>query len=168
MIYDVSPEEIKAAKWPHEVFLINLIFNHILMFIAFLSASSLFHMVVLVPIVSFIILGYTLWRARLSCKRDPWYVMCHWQVAGRRSRLFIVMLLIMVSISTIGLLGHYYLGWMKELVYALIGGAGLLPTMVTVLVLIIMESDALHMAGNGKLPEWVVARYPNDAAVLLE
>jgi len=44
-----------------------------------------------------------------------------------------------------------------------IGGAAALPTMVTVLVLIIMESDALHQAKQGILPDWVREQYPEGA-----
>ncbi len=32
--FSISPEEGKRAKWPHEIFLINLVFNHIFVFVA--------------------------------------------------------------------------------------------------------------------------------------
>ncbi|CAK0749113.1 hypothetical protein CCP3SC1_1820003 [Gammaproteobacteria bacterium] len=60
----------------------------------------------------------------------------------------------------IGELAHSYLGLTTVTMYAFIGGFGLLPTMVSVLVLIAIESDALHQARYGELPEWVVTRYP--------
>ena len=41
MKYDISPQDIKKSRVPHEVFLTNLIFNHILGFVAIISASSL-------------------------------------------------------------------------------------------------------------------------------
>jgi hypothetical protein len=44
---------------------------------------------------------------------------------------------------------------------------GILPVMVTVLVLIIIESDALYHANQAKLPSWVVERFPDaDVRVL--
>jgi len=42
-------------------------------------------------------------------------------------------------------------------------GATVLPTMVTVLVLIIMESEALHQARFGLVPKGIVARFPEGA-----
>jgi hypothetical protein len=56
---------------------------------------------------------------------------------------------------------------MREAVWALIGGVGILPVMVTVLVLIIIESDALYHANQAKLPSWVVERFPNAQAKVL-
>ena len=41
MRYDVSEQELTDARHPHEWFLINLIFNHILLFVAAISASSI-------------------------------------------------------------------------------------------------------------------------------
>ncbi len=60
MQFNVSEEEAKKAKVPHDLFLINLIFNHIFMFAAFLSASSLWKWVILVPIFSISVLTYTI------------------------------------------------------------------------------------------------------------
>ena len=165
MRYEVSGEDIVKAKHPHEVFLINLIFNHVLLFVAFLSASSLQGFLVVVPIFSAAILIYLLWRARKSELTDPWYVKCHWQLAARRSRFFILML---------GLMALVILGvWLASggnpgpQHYAL-GGVGIFPTMGTVLALIIMESEAMAQAGSGVVPKWLEERYPNPEARVLE
>ncbi len=157
MTYDIDEATAHAAKHPHEIFLINLIFNHILLFVAFISASSLQHWVILVPVISFAILGYTLWRARRSLRVDPWFVKCHWQIAARRSMIFILMLGIMAAAIVVILLVSG--GDPKPQHYA-IGGAAVLPTMVTVLALIIMESESLHQAKSGILPRWVEERFP--------
>ncbi|HEB96968.1 MAG TPA: hypothetical protein ENI96_11130 [Sedimenticola thiotaurini] len=169
MKFQISDEESHKAKIPHEIFLTNLIGNHILWFIAALGmAKSYWQPVALVPLVSIALLGYTLWRARRSRAIDPWYVMCHWQICARRSRIFIYMLLFTLAVSFLGWLGYSYLGWMPEAVYALVGGAGLLPVMVTVLVLILMESDALHQAALHKLPDSIVQRWPNPGVPVIE
>ncbi|HEY0635274.1 MAG TPA: hypothetical protein VGE00_07830 [Gammaproteobacteria bacterium] len=64
MQFSVSEAEVRKAKLPHDLFLINLIFNHIFMFAAFLTASSLWKWVILVPVFSFAILTFTIIRAR--------------------------------------------------------------------------------------------------------
>jgi len=158
--YEVSEEVIKAAKWPHEIFLINLVFNHIFLFVAFLSASSLQKLVIIVPIISFGILGYSMWRARKSLSVDPWYVKCHWQLAHKRSKMFIIMLSVMAA----AMVGVFLLsgGHMRPQHWAFFGAA-ILPTMLTVLVLIMMESDAMHLARNGHVPDWLVERYADGA-----
>lgn len=166
MRFEVSKEDIKKANVPHEIFLTNLIGNHILMAVGAGGIAGSFPWIMaLIPVISFSLLGYTLWRARKSLKQDPWYPMCHWQVCARRSRIFIAMLSMLMVIMILGWVGYTYLGLMREAVLALIGGVGVLPVMVTVLVLIIIESDALYHAGQAKLPDWIVARYPNPPEV---
>jgi hypothetical protein len=154
-------QQLKDACHPHELFLINLIFNHILLFAAALGAASsspLF--VVPIPVVSAAILTFTLWRARQALVRDPWFVKCHWQVAARRSRLFLGLLSIVVGIVvSIWLLAG---GHPRPQHWALLG-AVILPTMVTILVLIIMETEAMQQARHGLLPKWVIERFPNPA-----
>lgn len=169
MRFQVSQEEIKRANVPHEMFITNLIGNHILMTVAALGIAGSFPWVMaLIPAISFAILGYTLWRAHRAVGRDPWYVMCHWQVCARRSRLFILMLLLLLLAIGLAWAAHVYGGMMKEAAIALVAGIGILPVMVTVLVLIIVESDALYHANQAKLPRWVVERFPNPNAVVLE
>ncbi|NEV62978.1 hypothetical protein [Thiorhodococcus minor] len=168
MRFEVSPADIKKANVPHEIFLTNLIGNHILMAVGLGGLAGSFPWIMaIVPAVSFTLLLYTLWRARQSIGRDPWYVMCHWQICARRSRIFLFMLGLLLTAVVLGWVSYTYGGMMKEAVWALVAGTGILPVMVTVLVLVIVESDALYHANQAKLPQWVVARFPNpDARVI--
>ncbi len=166
MNFDVTEEEIKSAKHPHELFLINLITNHILVFVGLLGMAGSYPAIMLVtPAVSVSIILYLLYRAKRSLTLDSWFVACHWQVCARRSKLFIIMLLIMALAMLLLLLASG--GDLRPQHYAL-GGAAILPTMLTVLVLIVMESDAVHQARTGRLPGWVVERFPDGAAKALE
>jgi len=76
--------------------------------------------------------------------------------------------LMLLTITLLGWVGYTYGGMMKEMVWALIGGVGILPVMATVLVLIIIESDTLYHANQAKLPLWVVKRYPNPAMKVID
>lgn len=168
MKFDVSDEDIRKAKHPHEVFLTNLIVNHILLFVGLMGLASTYPLILMViPAISLVLLVFTLYRAKRSLTTDPWFVKCHWQIGARRSRLFIVMLGLMGVAIILGWLGHNVLGMEKVQVLAL-SGVAILPTLLTVLVLIIMESDAVHQAANGKLPAWVVERYPNPNVKVIE
>jgi len=160
MKYDVSDTEHRKARIPHEVFLTNLIFNHILVFVAIMSASSLTEFIVVIPIFSVASLIYLFWGAHRAKTHATWYVSGHWQVAARRSRFFLLLLAVAVSIFVI--LWLVSGGDMKPQHWA-IGGATFLPVMVTVLALIIFESESLHQAKNGILPEWISQRYPENA-----
>lgn len=167
MKFKISDDLVHKAKIPHDIFLTNLIGNHILWFVAALGiAGSYWQPLAMVPMLSFAALFYTLWRAKRS--RDPWYVWVHWQIAAARSRLFIYMLLAVLGVWFLGWLGFTYFGMKKVAVMALIGGIGILPIMVTVLILILMESDALHQANTCRLSKSVVNKYPypEDVVVL--
>ena len=167
--YPVDDHARKRAKIPHEIFLTNLIGNHILVFVATLGMAS--HMilpVMSVPVISVLCLGYTLWRARRARRRDDWYVMCHWQAAARFSLIFIGMLALLAITGAIAWFGYETLGVRKEAAIAFVGGVGLLPTMVTMLVLIIIESDLLHQAAHGRMPKWVARRYPPPEGMALK
>ncbi len=158
--FDVSADEIRRAKFPHEVFLVNLIFNHIFLFVASLSVVQTFPVLIFcVPLVSFCCMTYILLQARREMHGPSWYVRCHWQLAAKRNRMF--MLLLLLSAAVIG--GGWAISGLLHLsrisTYALIGGFGLLPFMVTLLILIIMGNEAVHLAKHGMLPAWVVERY---------
>lgn len=169
MRFVVSPEEIKRANIPHEIFLTNVIGNHILVFVSLLGMYGSFPWSAgITPTLSALLIGYSLWRARRSLEVDPWYVQCHWQVAARRTLVFVLMLAGLGVILLGGWAAHVYLGFRKEATMALIGGVGILPVMVVVLVLILMESEALYHANLCRLPDWVVERFPNPNAQLAE
>ncbi len=162
MIFEGISEEVrKKARHPHEFLLINLITNHILLFVGLLGMAKQEPWLLLsVPLISIAILSYLIWRSMISRKKDPWFTFCHWQLCARRSRFFIGMIVLMalgiaVILASVGgnisdlRPGHYA-----------IGGMVMLPTLFSVLVLIIMESDAVHKANIGDVPEWLVKKFP--------
>ena len=152
--------EIKAAKVPHDIFLSNLIMNHILLFTGISTFGPRYlYFIVLVPVLSVMALAYTFYRASKVKRQDSEFVYIHWQIARRWSILFTYALLLLSSVSLLGWLANQHLGLMKEAVYGLIGGFGILPTLVTVLVLIVIESDSLHHARVGTLPKWALRRF---------
>jgi len=163
MQFEISEIEKKQARHPHEIFLINLITNHVLVFIALLGMAKTYPLLMLVtPSISLGLLLYILFRARRSLTQDPWFVKCHWQIAARRSRLFIAMLAAMgLFVAAVVLVSG---GELKPQHYAF-AGVGVLPTILTTLALIIMESDAMHQTRLGILPAKMIQQYPNPDAI---
>jgi hypothetical protein len=160
--FSVSPEEAHRAKWPHEIFLINLIFNHIFVFVATIAVVGSFPLMpALVPIISISIIGYILVKSRqISAGNDTWFVKAHWQICARRNRLFILLLSVPCVITVGGLWLSRTLGWAKIPTIALIGGVGLLPFMVALLILIVLGNESVHLARSGKLPKSFVEQHP--------
>jgi predicted permease len=161
MFHTISDEAAAKAKHPHELFLINLIFNHVFLFIATISASSLQALAWVVPVISLAIIGYTLWRARRPRPDDDHYVRCHWQLAARRSGKFVAMW----ALAAAGALALFAVanGEPAPVHYAL-GATLFLPIMLTMLVLILMESEALQHARSRTLPKALAGSMPATAS----
>jgi len=159
----VTEEEIKAAKVPHDIFLSNLIMNHILLFTGIAAFGGQYiKFLALVPFFSFIALAITFYRASRVKRQDSEFVYIHWRIARRWSLLFSGVLTLLCTVSFLGWLGQEYGNMMTEMVYALIGGLGILPTLLTVLVLVVIESDSLHHARIGTYPKWARRKYLDE------
>ncbi len=169
MQVQISEQSAKRAKFPHELFLFNLITNHILLFVGLLGLVKSYPILAAVtPTISILVLGYLLLRnQQVQRSEADWFTRCHWQLAARRSRFFIGMLLVLGLIllalfaSVDGVTQNLRPGH-----YALLG-VTLLPMMFTILALIVMESDAMHQAKQGKLPQWLFERNPNPTITIL-
>ncbi len=157
--YHATPDEIIRAKWPHEIFLINLVFNHILVFASTFGVFSTFPLLVLVvPFVSFSITAYILLKARaVAASSDTIFVKAHWEVAQKRNKHFMLLLTATCLLISAGLWLSKMMGWSKIGTIALLGGAGLLPFMVSLLVLIVLGNDSMYQARHSKLPKHVVS-----------
>ncbi|QEP43733.1 hypothetical protein D5085_11755 [Ectothiorhodospiraceae bacterium BW-2] len=169
MQVDVSELSCKRAKMPHEIFLINLITNHILLFVGLLGMAKTVPAVMAVtPVISLLVISYLLLRNRqIQGSERDWFVRCHWQLGVRRSLFFVAMLLLMtVVVAAIVSSVGWDFNALRPGHFALLG-LGVLPTMLSVLVLIVMESDAIHQAKQGKLPKWLWERNPDSAIVVL-
>lgn len=166
MVFAITDEEVKQAKWPHELFLINLITNHILIFVALLGMANQFPAGMLVtPTISFLVLGYVLIGSAKAKKNASWYVKCHWELAAARSRFFIMMLGIVLAIVAVLLIMVGFETQELKPGHFAVMGVTMLPTLVTILALIVMESDASHKAKNGIVPKWLLEKYPPPADI---
>lgn len=148
-------EEITRAKWPHEIFLINLVFNHILVFAATFGVFSTFpQMVLVVPITSFAITGYIFLNAkRIAASNETLFVKAHWAVANKRNKHFMWLLAVSCVIIGSSLWLAKIMGWSKIATYALLGGVGMLPFMASLLVLIVLGNDSMYQARHCKFPK---------------
>lgn len=163
--FDIAPEETTRAKWPHKVFLINLVFNHILVFASTFGVFSTFPlMVLIVPVTSFAITGYIIIKAKQIAKsNETWFVKSHWVIAAKRNSHFLRLLTITCTVIGGGLLLSKLMGWSKITTIALIGGFGMLPFMIALLVLIVLGNDSMYQARHGKLPKSFVEKNPDSS-----
>ncbi len=164
--FSITPEEAQRAKWPHEIFTINLVFNHILVFATTLGVFSTFPLLVMmVPVTSFVIITYIFIKGRqVAASDEPWFIKSHWKIAVKRNRQFTLLLSAACTILGGGYWLSKTLGWSKVATVALLGGTGLLPFMVALLLLIILGNESVHLARVGKLPKRFVELNPEAPA----
>lgn len=162
MSEQVTSAEMKRARHLHAVLLFNLIVNHIFLFLVAVSVikQSMIPSL-LVPLFSVLMLGYILVNAQRSLTRETsWFVRCHWQLAAKRARTFLLLFVAMGAFSALIYFGGHAMGMKTLATLALTFGVGLLPFMVTLLVLVVLEYDAEHQCKLGKVPPSAAAAYP--------
>ncbi len=151
--YNVDHNQMKLATIPHDILLFNLIGNHILIQVLVGGMANSFPFLLLIPpTISISLIWYTLWRAGKSPQWDTPFIQCHWAIAAKRTRLFLVMLGVLAIATILAAIAHFQMGIMQEAAIAVVVGCGLLPVMVTMLIIIMMESEALHMAKHRRAP----------------
>ncbi len=161
-----SKEEMSLASLPHQLFLSNSIGNHVLLTVITVSvAMSNPLLTLLIPAVSAVIIIFTLVRGAKLKRHESMLVRFHWEIAMRRTRVFLIGYAVLATAASLAWLLFTYGGAMKELVFALVGGLGLLPFMVMVLALTIMESESLNHAGDGFVPDWARRRFGTEEEV---
>lgn len=158
----ITSAEKQRGRHLHAVLLFNLIVNHIFIFLIGISVmkQSLIP-VLLVPVFSISMLAYILINAQRSLTREPsWFVRCHWQLAAKRARTFLLLFVALGTFSALIYFGGHAMGMKTLGTLALTFGVGLLPFMVTLLILIVIEFDAEHQSKIGKVPVTAAAAYP--------
>jgi hypothetical protein len=164
-VFTRSTDEIKAAKWPHELFLMNLVFNHCFIFIIALAlAKSSPALIVITPLLSISIISYILIKQKqIAASNASYFLKGHWKITAVRNIWFLYLLIFTCTISG----GGYYifnaLGLSKITLWALVIGVGLLPFMIALLTLITLGSDSINFARDGRLPNNYLAKYPPPA-----
>ncbi len=160
MKFAVTKEDRKLSRIPHEIFLTNLVVNHLLFFVALLEMTVDYPILPVVsPVISLVVLVYTIIKGERMIRTAPWFVANHWRIAVQRSRLLMWLLITMLIVSGIAWTLYDYVGLDMVTVFPL-AAVSAIPAMVSIVVLVIMESDAMHLACHGELSDGTVKRFP--------
>lgn len=169
MFYPVSEAERRLAKSPHELAMVNLLLFNLLMLIALLGGSFLERDSVLAPYkmigvalplgISLVIIAYSALRA---IRTEQWFVAAHWRLATRRYRVLLV-----AYLAGAGLIG---LGWllahtqaksaMQDMLFIALQRVAIAPLLITLMVIIMLESGSIYQAQRGEVPNGLVKHFP--------
>lgn len=143
---DKSPDQIRSAKRPHELFVLNLIFFHLLALPVGLAFDfGYWGMVVPLLSSSLLLLYFRSQLAMHESSGDRW-VSGHWRQAVRRFRwLYIGYLIVAVLIGMVLLFVDA-----SSIAFIALTRVAVMPAIILVLVTFVMSTAAIGRAGSGQ------------------
>ncbi len=89
MHYQVTTQEINAAKTPHHIFNMNVIITHLFISMIVLEIGHTTQLL-LIPFISSLVIFYLYNRKQKLALEDSWFVAAHWTIAWRRGRILLI------------------------------------------------------------------------------
>lgn len=161
MVFDVSEQDVKAAKAAHELFMVNL--GALLL----LGPLSIFvgigRLAIIVPLlVSLFFALFTWYRCRVHAADSTWFVAVHWRLALHNYRwLFIgfalTLLLLVVSWGLEVTLDPHSPSHFLPFALTRIG---VMPALVMLFASFVIGNGALNQVLRHEVPQKLVSAYP--------
>lgn len=172
MFFPVPEADRRLAKSPHELAMVNLLLFNLAMLIALLGGSFVQAdsplapyrgLGVAVPLgISLAIVGYSFLRAGRATRFEHWFVAAHWRLTTARYKLLLI-----AYVAGAGLIG---IGWllahtqqkpaMQEMLFIALQRVAIAPMLITLMVIIMLESGSIYQAQRGEVPDSVIRRFP--------
>lgn len=161
---NVTPEEVRLAQSPHNLFISGLFLFDLLMTPAIL-ALKIGMIGLLIPLVcSGSLIAYIWLRSRRTT--SSWFVDMHWKISFARSKI------LMLGYAISGTL--IFIAWlidmsmqdarMGNIILTALTRVGLMPTVILVLVTAVLEFGSYAQAAKREVPDKLAARFPQPAA----
>ena len=159
MLFEINESEVKRAKTPHELSMLNLVAFHLLAAPASI-VLDIGLLGFLVPLsLSLCFIAFVWYEAMGGKKSDSWFVRLHWRLAANRTRILMVGYLITASI-----LGFAFLvtsgSDKSHIMMVALSRVAAVPVLITVMVCFVLESSSIYQAGRGELPNGLVKIFP--------
>lgn len=160
---NATPEEVKKAQSPHNLFISGVFLFDLLMTPAIL-ALKIGMVGLLIPLLcSGALIAWIYLRSR---KTTTWFVDMHWKISFARCKL--LMLAYAVSATLI------FLAWlisistkdhnMSHIIWTALTRVALMPTVIMVLVTAVLEFGSYAQAGKREVPDKLAEKFPAPAA----
>lgn len=161
---NATPEEVRLAQSPHNLFISGLFLFDLLMTPAIL-ALKIGMIGLLIPLVcSGSLIAYIYLRSRKTT--SSWFVDMHWKITFARSKI------LMLGYAISGTL--IFVAWLIDLsmqdarmgniILTALTRVGLMPTVILVLVTAVLEFGSYAQAGKREVPDKLAAKFPQPAA----
>lgn len=162
MQLDINDETKKRARWPHDLFVLNILFFHLLLTPATI-VLGIGEWGLLLPLaLSGMVIGYIYYRGRTE---QEWFVAAHWRLALNRCKLLAGGYLGSAIIFLIGwLISLQSQGDMQHIMLIVFTRIAIMPTLVMAMVTVVMEASATGTVSRGEVPDSVVKDFPYPGA----
>ncbi len=149
---EIPESERKAARWAHDLFVLNIFFFHLLLTPATL-VLDLGRKGMLIPLAfSGLVIAYTWWRGRNEQRA---FVAAHWRLAFRRCKLLMwgyagtAAIFLLAELLTMGMKDPH----MANIMLTVVTRIAIMPTLIMAMVTVVMEASAGGLASKGRLHE---------------
>jgi len=172
MFFPVPESDRRLAKSPHELAMVNLLLFNLVTLIALLGGSFVQRdsplapyktLGVAVPLgISLAIIVYTFLRASRAAPGEHWFVGAHWRLAAGRYKILLTAYLVGSGLIGLGwLLAHTQdKPGMQDMMFIALQRVAVAPMLITLMVIIMLESGSIYQAQRGEVPNGVVKRFP--------
>ena len=159
MQVQISEKTRKRARWPHDLFVLNILFFHLLLTPATI-VLGIGHQGLLLPLtLSGLVIAYIFYRS----KTEPeWFDAAHWRLAFKRSKLLMA--------GYLGSAAIFLVGWflaqgsqgesMQEIMFTVFTRIAIMPTLIMVMVTVVLEAAATGMVSRGEVPDSIAKDFP--------
>ncbi|BAO44329.1 hypothetical protein [Thiolapillus brandeum] len=156
---EVSESEKKAARWAHDLFVLNIFFFHLLLTPATIMLGIGLEGLLIPLALSLSVITYIYYRGH----REPrWFVAAHWRLAFKRCKLLLIgyaltaAILLLVELLTMGMKDAH----MANIMVTVITRIAIMPTLIIVMVTVVMEASATSLVSRGEVPDKILKEFP--------
>ena len=162
MKFSPTDAEKKRARWAHDLFVLNILFFHLLLTPATIM-MGVGHKGLLLPLsLSGLVIAFIYYRSR----KDPsWFVEAHWRLSFNRCKLLMM--------GYAGSLLVFGIGWlitlgmdqesMRNIMFTVFTRIAIMPTLILAMVSTVLEASATSLVSKGEVPDKLVKAFPPPA-----
>jgi len=164
MDIDTGTEHRNRAKIPHNIFMLNLAVFHLLMTPAAIALDVGRFGLLLPLVLSLATMLFSYVYCRKIDRQQYLFEYLHWRLALKRYRYLLIAYGITAGFLLLG--GLLTLGTadenMQEIMQTVFLRIAIMPVLLTVMVNFYLESNAINLASQGKIPDVILKQYEQE------
>ncbi|GAV19259.1 hypothetical protein MMIC_P0192 [Mariprofundus micogutta] len=160
MNFEISEEEKKLARKPHNLFVLNILLFNLLMTPAAIVLDVGMYGFLIPLLFSLTVIAYIYWRSEkiTAC----WIVDMHWRLSFRRCQFLMTGYVITGLLVTAAWLISMTASdeKMAEIMFTAISRVAVVPTLLAVMITVVLEAGGYHLINRGEVPQRYVEKFP--------